>query len=137
MILYKVTERKDHKFDYTCSDSDGKNIFPVGYCARYRDTFLQELGSDAYKDIDKHHTTGHATKQEAADCYKNYQLDHRLRLNVEHTNTQKKCDECGEWTNLGVMIGGWTKFNLCEKHNNRETVEKLYTINADELVWEG
>lgn len=136
MIQYKVTERKDHRFDFTCSDRGNRNIFPVGYCSRYRDTFNSELTADAFKFIEKHHTNGHATKQEAADCYKEYQLDHRLTLMVNRPDAIKPCEVCGKKTPYSVNIGGDHAFDLCEKHNNREEVAKLYRIDANQIIWE-
>lgn len=136
MICYKVSERKDHRFDYTCSDAAGNNIFPVGYCARYRNTFNAELTPEAFKFIDKHHTNGHSTPQEAADCYKEYQLDRHLKLHLENKDKQDKCAVCGNQTSLSASLKSST-WTLCDTHNNREEVSKLFHIDAKDVIWEG
>ncbi len=137
MNTYRVLQRKDGRFDFTC-ENDGL-IWPVGYCAPYREFWLNTPTSpgkiEEYKRTQhKHHGNGHATAQEAADCYREWMLDHRLLLGQESVNEQRRCEICGKWTNLQASVD--TKiWWLCESHCTREQVEKLYSISADTVIW--
>jgi hypothetical protein len=82
---------------------------------------------------EKYHTTGHDTEKEALECYKKYQLDNTLRLNIKNEHEQKKCAICKEWTQLSACVGVYSYFNLCEKHNTRESVEQLFDTSGK--VW--
>lgn len=124
MNHFKARQRKDGRWDYTCRNDN--YIFPVGYCDEYRpldDRFPADPVYDANKD--KHHTSGHATPEEARECYNRYLLDQQLRLNLESTDTQRRCQVCQEWTSLFADLDCHI-YELCEKHNNREEVEKLF-----------
>jgi hypothetical protein len=132
MRYYKARQRKDGKWDYTCSMGD--YIHPVGYCAAYRewtkedeDRFAipaddpQVVKSRSFKD--KHHDCGHDSPKEAEECYKQYLLDQKLHKGFSN-EVQRKCQVCGEWTQhyIEVDMRFW---ELCEKHNNRDEVSKL------------
>lgn len=68
---------------------------------------------------------GHPTPEEAREHYKQYLLDHRLRLDGKNGDTQHKCKVCGEWTQ-GVAFLDETPFALCDEHRTREKVSELY-----------
>ncbi len=135
MNYYGPRQREsDKRWDYTCRN-DG-HIWPVGYCRKYEEwwvRFEEQFGHRPNQDeIDrcianqhKYHSEGHATDDEACACYREYLLDHHLRLGLECSDAQYKCKVCGAWTSLyaEVDMRHWT---LCEQHNNREEVEKLF-----------
>jgi hypothetical protein len=93
------------RYHYTCRNDN--RIWPVGYCVEHE---------------------GHATEQEAQDCYKRYLLDHRLNLDMTMNDTQRKCCICGEWTQKAAEIDNGQIWDLCDAHRNRETVEKLFSV---------
>jgi len=117
-------------------------IYPIGYCHEFHSFKNDNILKDALSEQqieeheiskDKYHSTGHNTAQEALDCYKKYQLDNTLRLNIKNEHEQKKCKICGEWTQLSACVDTYSYFNLCEEHNNKETVAKIFNIS--EQVW--
>jgi hypothetical protein len=135
---YRARQRKDGKWDYTCRN-DGR-IWPVGYCAEYNEDFSNLGMGEVYQDWfaedykrkyaptqDKHHTCGHDTAEEACECYKQFLLDHNLRLKIQSSDTQRKCEVCGEWTQLYAELD-CQMWNLCEVHNTREVVESLFEV---------
>jgi hypothetical protein len=137
MNYYQARQReKDHRWDYTKGNDD--DIRPVGYCAGWREWKPFDLYDEAHNDQwkreweekllphkDKYHSDGHATAEEAAECYKRYLLDHRLKLNLKDPNSAHKCEACGDLTQFLADLDShyWI---LCERHNNRETVETLF-----------
>ena len=129
-------------------------IHPVGYCAGFTDYAFEEKERNGivyyeYKGIpwskeaketyekykDKYHTDGHATADEAAQCYKQYLLDNRLMLNRKMSNMQKKCEICGEWTSLMAQLDGYHIFILCEKHQTIEDAASLYHVSGTSEFW--
>ena len=136
MNYYKPRQREfDFRWDYT-SMNDG-HVTPVGYCRPWRDwdEATKKLSPTEYEryvaDKEKYHDHGHATAQEAANCYRNYILDHGLTLNHKDSNAQHKCEICGEWTQGFAILNNTNLYMLCDLHNNRESVETLYTLSAD------
>jgi hypothetical protein len=135
MNYYAARQRqKDMRWDYTVRNDDRTS--PVGYCAPYMEwteEFFKKIGiGEDHPQVvlgknfkHKHHTGGHATREEAQSCYREYLLDQRLRLKRERTDTQKKCAVCGSWTTLYAEIDMET-WDLCEAHNSREEVEKFF-----------
>lgn len=126
MNYYEPKQRTgDGRWDYT------RNNYPAGYCRKYQefDTKLvpiSEAEQEEYRaTAHKHHTDGHATSEEACDCYKEWQLDHQLSLDRTMSNQQQKCKVCGEWTQKFAEVGNQVII-LCEEHNNREEVAKIY-----------
>ena len=129
MNYYEPKKRKeDDRWDYT------RNNRPTGYCKEFKE-FEAEFVEDykiSEEEIDKHnqfaykyHTHGHDSKEEACDCYKEYQIDHELRLGCKMSGQQMQCKVCEEWTQMFAEIG-CKMYVLCEDHNNREEVEKFY-----------
>lgn len=138
MQYLRVLQReKDKRFDFTCQWD--RQIFPVGYCREWRDwdEATRTLQPEAYKkyvaDKHKYHSNGHATKQEAADCYRSYLLDTHCSLNRKNENVQYKCQICGEYTELFASIEDQT-FILCKEHNTMFELEKLFTLDEDVLI---
>lgn len=118
---------------------------PIGYCCPYP---WDEAGIARYQKVigqppspeylekqaqhrDKYHDGGHATEDEAIECYRQYLLDNSLRLQGPPPNpsTLHKCKVCDTFTAGYAQVGEWGSiWPLCDDHRNRETVEtKLYT----------
>lgn len=133
MNYYKARQRDSNgRWDYTCMNDDRGS--PVGYCRKYKEWTPEEI--EMYhlrqEDIDrpallkhKYHSDGHATKEEAEACYLEFLLDQELSLNHKDTSAQHKCEICGEWTQ-GFAYLDMRVFILCEKHQNKESVAKVF-----------
>lgn len=129
--------QSDEKWDYTYNGA------PYGYCREYFDpdnykTWIREHMTPAEVEKirsfeDKYHTHGHDTKEEACQCYKEYMLDHRLRLDGKDNSCQRKCEKCGEWTQGFAEVGCYQLWFLCDEHRNREVVSELYKVGES---WE-
>lgn len=130
----------DGRWDYTYNGA------PWGYCREYQP--LKDDGSILPAEMARRenekmqplvgnfHTDGHATKQEACDCYKRYQLDTSLRLQPsepENATQQHKCQVCQKWTACHASVGAYQLFVLCPEHQTRECVESLYRVGES---WE-
>ena len=124
----------DGRWDFCCGR------YPVGYCTPYKEWTKEELDRWGFHEDcpsvqkakqfkDKHHDCGHETEKEAQECYKQYVLDHVLYFG-ESSNSQRKCQVCGEWTPRYAMLET-QMFDLCEKHCNRESVDQLYKAPSD------
>jgi hypothetical protein len=131
---FVARQRRDGRWDYTC------NGYPTGYCTAYRELEESMKSWFTEKQIEelrvaepKHHDCGHPTKAEAEECYKRYILDQRLHLDSKDSSSQHKCQVCGEWTQNFATVGGWSMFILCDAHNNRAEIEKLYNVTES---WE-
>ena len=141
MQYFKVYELNGGGYHFACAWRD--EIRPVGYCGAWHDwdETTRTMSPAAYQrhveDKPLHHAEGHATPEEAAACYRRYLLDHRLQLNHKESGAQRKCQVCGEWTQLFVMVDGHWTWHLCETHHNRETVETLLEseLTADTEIW--
>ena len=135
MNYLKARQRQsDKRWDYTCMND--RRIWPIGYCHEWREYTPEErktycMNDGWYEEYEsrkaKYHSTGHATPEEACACYKEYQLDTALRFGTQ-PNRKEQCLVCGEWTQQMAMVGGYETYVLCEKHANREEVEKLYVV---------
>lgn len=135
MNYYSAQQDEDGKWFFTC------NGYPTGYCQEYKEFseddiknfYISESQIKEHEDTKtKHHCCGHDTYGEACECFKQYMLDHRLRLGLKMSNQQLKCEACGDWTQNYIEID-YRVMPLCEKHNNRETVESLY--KAPSQMW--
>lgn len=132
MNHYCARQRQsDKKWDYTCANSG--QVYPVGYCCEYRpfrDEDKDWMGvTEAYESLcvanaHKHHVGGHDTPEAAAECYRQYLLDFRLRLDGEQKDEQRKCEVCDAWTTRYAIIDMHV-FVLCDDHRTREHVEEL------------
>ena len=141
MHLHHVSQRKDGRYEFT--SEVGQVVRPVGYCAPYIPISLDDSVMyhpdwiRLYEQSEyKHHSHGHDTPEEAAECYRNYTLDNMLKLHLESNGIQRECKVCGKWTCLTASVGV-KRWALCEKHNNREEVDKLYTLSPQTLIGEG
>lgn len=117
-------QRTDGRWDYTT------NSHPIGYCSgwTWNETYdpkkewaygsedhWQKSKIKAEASKDKYHTGGHATAEEACECYKNYQLDNHLQLDRKSTNTMHKCKVCGTYTESMASVGFWQLYHLCDE----------------------
>lgn len=140
MRQYEPKQRvSDKRWDYVCGNR------PVGYCTAYReftekDTVLTEQMREKENERirankEKYHTNGHATEIEARECYKQYLLDNRTRLcpKLQNPSQLNKCVVCGEFCSGFATVGECRYYTLCEKHCNREELEKLVTPPG--LMW--
>jgi hypothetical protein len=94
-------DRPTGKYHYTRSCSAGTS--PVGYCA------------DS--------CPGHDTPEEAREHYRQYLLD-KCVVPIVMLEEQRKCLECGEWTQDAVLIDARERLVLCKEHQGREFLEK-------------
>ena len=132
--------KADGRWDYTY------NGVPWGYCREY--TPLKDDGSILPAEIAKRenekmqplignfHSDGHATEDEACDCYKRYLLDTALRLCPEEpadANQQSRCEVCKKFTACYAQVGAYRLFHLCPEHQTREEVAKLLSVGES---WE-
>lgn len=72
---------------------------------------------------------GHATPEEAAEHYRQYLLNERLRLDIAlSTDVQMRCnaDGCEAWTQHAAGLGPYSTWPLCDEHRTRETVDALF-----------
>src|SRR5260221_6767726 len=121
----------DRRWDYTSMND--RVIHPIGYCHAYNppspDDWLYQTSKDYWDDLaqhkDKFHIDGHATPEEASDCYRQYLLDNRLDFN-RRMDVYRPCQIYCALTNLHVYVDGWSKAILCVQHQNRESVEALW-----------
>src|SRR5438045_2364290 len=104
MAYYGPLQRKDGRWDYTCTN--GAGTFPIGYCSAYRELtpdgglFPKEMCDRENARIlpfkDKYHGDGHATSEEAMACYRVHELDQHLVFDAnESGDTKHKCGICG------------------------------------------
>lgn len=140
MNYYKARQReKDGRWDYTCM-RDG-NAWPIGYCSSWskieQGLHLLNLpdGQDHLEKLlpfkDNYHDDGHATQEEAEECYKNYLLDQRLkRVELKpssgYTEPPKHpCVECGAPTSLQFEVEMRRK-PICEEHFDKKIISKHF-----------
>ncbi len=136
MNHYKARQREnDQRWDYTFANVRAGTC-PVGYCRAWKPLEPGAVGmlpgqAEQYNAqmapfVHKFHANGHATAEEACDCYREYLLDHRLQLRDPPPNppTLSKCVVCGVYT-AGVAELGMDRWALCDEHRNRVEVEKL------------
>lgn len=142
MNYFAARQRESGKrWDYTCKNDS--RIWPVGYCAGWREPKPEHWGSQA--EIDrwlertaphrhKFHEDGHETDEQACECYKQYLLDFELHLDEENLNMQRKCAVCGAWTSKFARVS-MRIWDLCDEHRTREHVEVLHGPVG--MSWEG
>jgi hypothetical protein len=140
MNYYDARQRQsDGKWDYSVMN-DG-HVHPAGYCSTWpvkncekNETVVwlpKEEWDKHRKEIfakqEKYHDHGHATHEEACECYRQYLLDSSLRFHEpeKELDTQYKCEICGAWTQCYAIVE-MSQWNLCKEHLNRESVEKLF-----------
>lgn len=104
------------KWHYTCTNDGILNgrSFPVGYCGAGR------LPGDTAEKC-----PGHDTPEGAAEHYRQWLLDHKLRLDGARPNGHYGCAVCGVLTDQVAKVDH-RSFHLCDDHRNREHVEALF-----------
>ena len=137
MNYYDARQRQtDKRWDYTCQN-DGR-VWPVGYCAGYhepKDDGIVRWREDERQRViankDKYHRDGHATDEEARECYRLYLLDNDVQ-EMTFAEAQHPCvapvgeSKCNVWTQKALEIRHGGHYPLCDEHRNRETLEKLF-----------
>ena len=130
MNYYEARQRQnDKRWDFT-KMNDGQ-VMAVGYCRKWSEwpNEFKEKHKKSWEEYearkDEHHADGHETREEAGECYKRYLLDTSLMFN-EMTDQQRKCVVCEAWTSWYADVNHGAIYNLCDKHRNREEVEKLF-----------
>lgn len=88
--------------------------FPIGYCASHGP---------------------HPTEDDARRCYRDYELNERLRLDTT-LGDYNPCERpgCETLTNRAVTIDGWPKWRLCDEHRTKEVCAELYGEMAGDSV---
>lgn len=140
----------DKRWDYT--NSRDHLCWPIGYCGGWmwpepgKADFPGGFGSrESYETYhktisqfrEKYHRDGHATAEEAAECYRQYQLDNDLKFNTgKLQNEQQKCEAegCDAWTQDISQITWMNMFPLCKDHQNRESVEKIFKVSTEVVI---
>lgn len=125
------------------SRMDDKVITPVGYCAGWREwtpeqlrmQFDEAMAVMVLRDQEqlrlfkhKYHTTGHATDQEARDCYKEYMIDNCVTLDHKLAERRDHCMACSELTDGYAQVGTLATFVLCDNCRNRVEIAKLFKV---------
>lgn len=131
MNYYGPRQRKgDSRWDYTCRNDDV--IYPVGYCSPYRepdpkkDWFWNENSIKKYQaEKEFHHEGGHATAEEAQECYTKYLMDTTLQFG-HYGDIWHKCEVCDELTDGYAQVDHGTIYHLCDAHQTREIVEPKF-----------
>ncbi len=133
MNYYAARQRQDDgRWDYTCI-RDGK-CWAVGYCHEYIEPVdskgvMYSVGEreKVLENKSKYHNDGHATPEEAQNCYKQYLLDFMVRRS-QVDDKQVKCEVCKEWTQNLVEVNHSQVFYLCPAHDNKKELEKLVRV---------
>jgi hypothetical protein len=135
MNHYAVRKREcDGRYDFTCQNNGA--VWPVGYCCHFIDLTEEEQQKYCLSDerleifrshANKHHSSGHATPEEAAECYRQFMLDQNLWINLR-SEELLRCLVCQTLTHSRVRIGSIDYWPMCETHNNRAEVEQLYPV---------
>jgi len=135
-----LQRKSDGRWDYTI------NGRPTGYCCEYQ-PIKEDAGYMSAEMIREYnakmellkgnfHIDGHATKEDACECYKRYLLGTALRLQPtepDNASQQNRCQACKKFTACHAMVGPYRMFTLCPEHQTREEVEKLLTVGES---WE-
>lgn len=104
-------------WDFTESGLESAWCHPLGYC------------HDAYEARDRSipWRGHHLTANEAEACFLRFRLDKKIEVHVSK-DEQRKCLECGAWTQQRVVLGGSVEWYgpLCEKHQDRELIRAHY-----------
>ena len=130
MNYYDAKQRvEDKRWDYTCNNR------PTGYCRKYVEVDANLFGehhrAEYAATAHKCHSNGHATEEEARQCYKEYMLDHQLRFG-NMSNQQQKCKICDEWTQ-GYAETDCHIIVLCDKHRTKDIVATL--VEPPGQIW--
>lgn len=125
------------KFHYT-KKNDGR-IWPVGYCAGWRENTEEDFKRypGLKEEIEKkkefkinYHKEGHASIEEARECYKEYLLDNKVRFREHKDGIEGnyiKCRECEKITN-GYAEIDFSIIPLCNEHQKRDIISKHFSV---------
>jgi len=146
MNYYEPLQREsDKRWDYT-QRRDGRT-WAVGYCRGWdestREALIEQYGDERAEMFhraqeerrahqDRYHKDGHATSEEACECYKQYLLDNRVTLEFGTTkDTQHRCavEGCENWTQKTAMVDHQT-YDLCDEHRNLEALKDLVCVGV-------
>lgn len=121
MNYYRSRQREsDHRWDYTCKQN--QKVWPIGYCSGQ-----SVEGPNAHK----YHSDGHATAEEADECYRRYLLDNEIQFSSgEGSRVLHVCQYpgCEEFTAgiAEVGCGPCAIYHLCNEHRTKEVVAELF-----------
>lgn len=125
--LRACRRQSDGRWDFTLQN-DGA-VYAIGYCRG-------EPGLSKPGFTHKYHEDGHATAEEAAQCYHDYQLDQLLRLidPEEKPRTLYQCaaPDCVNFTAGYAECEHWHAW-LCDSHRNVDTVRVLMPVSTE--IW--
>jgi hypothetical protein len=130
--LTAMQRKVSGRWDFTCRN--GLNLYPIGYCVPWErvqkaHAFYSNALDESNKD--KYHEDGHATKDAACECYRQYLLDNMLRFH-QAVGQHMECCVCGDLTLLRASIH--KSWPLCDEHRTREIVATL--CPAVDTIWE-
>lgn len=121
---------------YTCKN-DGR-IWAVGYCSSKElcpdcqgrsGPMWRGDHCDTCSDLGLVHVPnpcqGHATKEEAEEHYRQWELDKETRYDGKLSGQQLQCQLCQAWTQRFARVGQVNTYILCDDHCNRESLEPL------------
>jgi hypothetical protein len=148
MRIHRPLQRQtDHRWDYTISSDEEGWTHADGYCAGWREWTLEdarkvsvsefgvrellERQEERRKFQHKYHRDGHSSADQAALCYRAYELDQKLEFFNFEQDTQRKCEVCTVWTMGYARLGDYRTFPLCPEHQSRANVERLVSLDED------
>lgn len=113
----------DGRWRYAAANSRGGG--PIGYCFDHRDE-------------------GHATADEARECFGRYVVDTAMNMLADRpdlipdskVDAAYRCEapECDNWQSASLSVGGYRTVTLCKEHRTREHVERVLLPIGDS--WE-
>lgn len=146
MNLYAPIERMDGRWQM-CAYAAHTGLHAIGYCAGLRvvpDTIRRALGHTERTAVDDaigrgaaghFHTNGHATADDARECYRQYLLDFALWCRpiedgaVADLGEPFCCYVCDQPARTFAQIGhDWWHAALCQPHATRDTVATMFTL---------
>jgi hypothetical protein len=123
MKYTEARQRDDGRWEYCCRQ--GGRFLPVGYCAGFDPRVAQAADYGAENEA-LFHRDGHATRQEAEACYRNYELNHVLALDGPDSLEARRCEvPCCDAMTHGLATLGHQRFSLCDAHRTRDIVAQL------------
>jgi len=147
MNYYQPLQKEDTKrWDYCCHNKR-TGTYPIGYCAGWRDFNVKEaekrygtataqwMQKEKEENLhlkEKYHKGGHASSEAACECYRQYCLDTKLRLNAgTFSEAQYRCqvEDCLAWAQKEAQVDH-QRFILCEEHMTTETVASLFSVGT-------
>lgn len=123
------------RFDMTCTLLDSGLVYPLGYCAGWRElpTETPYLDADlrkmAAEDVEKrrphrekYHTDSHETSGEALACWRRYLLENRLEF-FSDPSYLRRCTLCRRWvTSRARLRGEVLEAVVCAAHDDLQSL---------------